>query len=148
VLMMYFVKNEKAAEKWWLMKKDDDRRQWKMRDILGLTNNTYGLLSNYYAHPTELKSLMPTILSESDEGKKEYHRHPYYLRDECQYCFALWIHFANETIQQLQIVFKAAQIGNKVWMRKVLEVQNLASENAKETGFELRRLAEGKQEGE
>ena len=77
----------------------------------------------------DLKSLIPIILTVCDDGNTKYHPYPYYLHDECQYCFALWCHFANETINQLQNVFKAAQIADDNWIRKVVEVKKKLSEN-------------------
>lgn len=39
-----------------------------------------------------------------------------------------WILFAHQTIQHMQSVFKAAQITDKVWMRKVVEIQRLVKQ--------------------
>jgi hypothetical protein len=111
-----------------------------MREIVGMTNDICGLLSNHYSHPMDLKSLIPIILT-VDDVKTKYHPYPYYLHDECRYSFGLWIHFANETIKELQNVFKAAQIGDKYWMRKVLEVQTVVRDYTKEIAYDLRKLA-------
>jgi len=148
VQMKYFVKDPKAAEKWWFMKKDEKRKQAKMREIVGMTNDIYGLLSNHYSHPMDLKSLIPIILTVGDDRKTKYHSYPYYLHDECRYSFALWIHFANKTIKELQNVFKAAQIGDNDWIRKVLEVQKVVRDYTKEIAYDLRKLAKEVEEGE
>jgi hypothetical protein len=148
VQMTYFVKDPTAAQKWWLMEKDKKRKQAKMRETVGMTNDIYGLLSNYYSHPMDLKSLIPTILTIGDDGNAKCHPYPYYLHDECRYSFALWIHFANETIKELQNVFKAAQIGDKHWMGKVLDVQEVVRDYAKEIAYDLRKLAKEIEEGE
>lgn len=136
VQMDYFVTREEAARQW--LAEEKTFKQGDMRKELGLSNDFYNMLSNNYAHPRELKSIKPLVLDISDDGKLSINHYPVFSNSECYTTLFVWIFLANKCIDQIQRVFKAADIApfvEKQWIQEMQDIKNLVEQYVAEEKY-------------
>lgn len=134
--MNYFAVYDKEAEQWLTKGKKIEQRD--IRKKLNISPSLYNMLSVNYAHSLTVESLEPLVF-EAKDGKLSLNHYPAYSASECMLGLFFWISFAHQTIQQMQIVFKAAQITDKAWMRKVVEIQRLVTQYLEEMKLDFKK---------
>ena len=115
---------------WLITDRKIDQRT--IRDRLGLDaeeKEFYNMLSNFYAHPNESKSLIPNIVD--DTTSKDFHPYPYYNSDECRLSLGCWIKFAQDTITLMLNVIPPQQLGvSSNFVQPVMQVLQIAKDCA------------------
>lgn len=134
--MDYFAAYEKEAEQWLIEGKKIEQKD--IRKKLGVSPSLYNMLSVNYAHSLKVGSLEPLVFEKKD-GKLSLNHYPAYSPSECMLGLFFWILFAQQTIQHMKGVFKAAQITDKVWIRKVVEIQGLVAQYLDEMKLDFKK---------
>ncbi|MGI0013288.1 MAG: hypothetical protein ACREBU_07595 [Nitrososphaera sp.] len=137
--MNYFATYQDAARQW--LEEDKKISQQEIRNKLGIRAELYEMLSIHYTHSLKAISIDPLVFEKAD-GKLSLNLYPVYSPAPCRLCLMSWIAFAQQTIQQMQRVFKAEQISDKSWIRKVVEVQNVTNQYLNEMKLQVKKEME------
>ena len=134
IQMNYFATFPDAAQKW--LEENKAFEQGGMRKALKIKNSAYKMLSNNYAHPLHVESIDPLVLEVVD-GRVSLNHYPVYSYSQCELCLIGWIIFARVTLEQMQRVFKAAQIADKQWIKKIVDIEKLVDQYIAEKKYEF-----------
>lgn len=103
--MMYFAKYEDEAKKWLYEAKKITQQE--IRKKLGKDGSAYQMLSEDYAHPQKIRSLI-SLTSEGTGKDWKINPFPVYSNYDCLFCLFCWVDFAGGTLKQLRDDFRQA----------------------------------------
>lgn len=141
-VMMYFASFPNEAREWLLNHREIRQATIRARLNLQIEKDTYGVLSNFYAHPNKSDSMIPNIV-DTRPNQSEFHPYPYYDSNECRLSVGCWIKFAKDTITLLINVIPAQQLGaDSTLVQTVTQVLKTAKDCANIIAQDLRDYTE------